>query len=82
METPERSPRKIPLNRGLYVSVCSAWPSVSWEQRVQGMNPREIKYSKELILGKFVDTINHGTFRKLILNDVIKIAHERSANVT
>lgn len=46
------------------------------------MNPREIKYSEEWILEKFVDTINHGTFRKLILNDVIKITHERSVNVT
>lgn len=57
-------------------------PDVSWEQRVQGMDPREIKYSKEQNLEKFVDTINHGAFRKLILNDVIKIAHERSVNVT
>lgn len=80
METAERSPRKSPPSRGLCISVCSAWPFVSWEKRVHGMNPREIKYSRELILGKFVDTINHRTFRKLILNDVIKIAHERSAN--
>lgn len=46
------------------------------------MNPREIKYSEEWILEKFVDIINHGTFRKLILNYVIRIAHERSVNVT
>lgn len=57
-------------------------PDVSWEQRVQGMNPREIKYSKKQILGKCLDAINHGAFRKLILNDVIKIAHERSVNIT
>lgn len=46
------------------------------------MNPREIKYSKEQILEKFVDPINNGTIRKLILNDIIKIAHERSVNET
>lgn len=81
-DTREITKKDTCQHRVLHVSMFCLAFWLSWEHRVQGMNPREIKYSKEQILEKCVDPITNGTTRKLILNDIIKIAHERSVNET